>query len=699
MAAAMLPFFAHGTTTILANAYYATGVQPHADASISQIASAQAAAVSSSLAVCPIGTMPTGSAVVTSTNEDFAGVWGVFAPGRGNVNAASKGGSNDWGITLSVIAPGTKNVSAVRLDHSYGNERWSTNNPSEYPLVVYEADKKLVNKSADTFLLWAGTHTFKIYAQSESQSFAGAKLTFIFDDNSTVAFDVPAVPVAPVKPVVEISVASSSSRTVTGGSVQALISSYTVDTSKSTSPEGVRMSNLAINYKTNSIARPSDLTSCGLYDGSVALNNGANILNPISANGASTTISFNQPIVIPRGVIKTFALKCNVSSSAQAGATYAFDLASPATTGLTSVTSSQNVFPAQPNNTSQPVAVGVTTLSVSSDASAPALKNVSAGSAGVVLNALKVSAVGEAIRLDRIGLKLTSGNSGNLSAVTIWDGATQVGQMMFVGSNTTGTTSLSTPVIIPKNSDKVLVVKADISSVLVPANTSDLVRVDYNGADGARGVGVDSGVTLYTIGTFTNSTGIRVFQSLPSVTIDSLSSSGVSDGKLLRFKVTASAGGPISLAKVGLVVSATSGVTVYGMNIYGYQDASYTQPVSTASGNGALALSTTTVSGSSPVSVIVAATGTSTALLIPAGTTRYFEVRALAILGITTGSSITTTLVGDSTYTVGLSSGAFVWSPFGRVSQVPLNANDWVNGVGVVVGQNGSNQLVQMRAM
>ena len=86
-----------------------------------------------------------------------------------------------------------------------------------------------------------------------------------------------------------------------------------------------------------------------------------------------------------------------------------------------------------------------------------------------------------------------------------------------------------------------------------------------------------------------------------------------------------------------------------------------------------------------------------TALQIPAGQTRYFELRA-TVSGVATAASVTTTLNGDTAYIdathlgagfVSTTTGAiadsnndFIWSGNATTTAV-FNANDWANGYGI----------------
>ena len=248
-----------------------------------------------------------------------------------------------------------------------------------------------------------------------------------------------------------------------------------------------------------------------------------------------------------------------------------------------------------------------------------------------------------------------SSSSSDLVQVTLWDGATQVGTAVFTGSNVLATSTLTSPVSLPKDTDKTITIKGNLSAIgsSEAVNVSGhLVAVNVESNTNTYGTGVGSGATINSTGS-TAVAGARVFKSYPTLALDTLGSSGAADNKLLRFKVTAGSAGSISIAEINFTVATSS--TNYaafptGVNVFGFSDSSYSQPISGVSSGGQLSASNvaptlTAVSITPQTSAAVA-----TFIEVPAGQTRYFEVRSTGGTGSGASWSLTTTLTGDSAF-------------------------------------------------
>jgi hypothetical protein len=271
-----------------------------------------------------------------------------------------------------------------------------------------------------------------------------------------------------------------------------------------------------------------------------------------------------------------------------------------------------------------------------------------------------------------------------------------------------------------KDVDKVITVKLD-TAVIGPnsgaTSSGHLVALDHNSS---RGTGQDSGAT-YNIGAAQGTTafnGVRVMKSFPTVGLGSLPSTGLSDNRLGRFTVTAGATGPVSLTEFNLSFATSSLVTAGGqlsnVNIYAYGDSAYSNAVGSGT-NGAVNLTghPLTSTGASSVGWQTSATnfeftvtdssGASTTLQVPTGTTYYFEVRG-TVTGIQSGSSVVTTLKGDSApafvaggrYSNPLGKAddstphcalvgqcGFIWSPNSTTTSVVRASADWTDGTSV----------------
>jgi uncharacterized repeat protein (TIGR01451 family) len=282
--------------------------------------------------------------------------------------------------------------------------------------------------------------------------------------------------------------------------------------------------------------------------------------------------------------------------------------------------------------------------------------------------------------VQRMAVKLTSGVASDLVKVAVYDGVTKVGDGFILGGATTASITFLSNVLVPKDTDKVLTIKGDFSLIGTgePVGVSGhLVQVDFLSG---QGVGKTSGTVVNATGS-TAVAGVRVAKSFLTVTdiSSTLTPGGLADGRLMRFKVTADSHGAIGLGRFALAVfpnSASLGVT--NITLYAFEDSNYSIPASgTGSSDGMIPATDAGSWWPSPTSPIQ----------VPAGASRYFEVRG-AVSGSTSGSAVTTTLLGDSAYSgIGIYSiqkekGYFIWSP-NSISQSVKSDNDWTNGYGV----------------
>lgn len=507
---------------------------------------------------------------------------------------------------------------------------------------------------------------------------------------------------------ISVSATPAAQSIVAGG--QVTFSNYQLDASQA--GEDVRFSSMPLKLTFGGSAVANTLNSCQLWDGATALNTGSNVVNPASSvtTGSDVTFTFDQSLTVSKGTVKTLTLKCNVSSSAVSGNTFNWGIqASPSIT-VTGVTSSNDVTESVTASVGQVMTVAAGSLTVTTDTSSPSYALAAAGSTGNVAGVFKFRANNEGVNLSKLGLKLTntaSSSASDLVQVTIWDGATQVGTAVFTGTNTVATSSFATPVALPKDADKTLTVKVDLAAIGTsqPGVQGHLIAVDLNGSDttGTEGTGTLSGntINLATSGSSgsTAVAGVRMFKSLPTFALDTLSSSGIGDGKLMRFKVTANAAGNIGLNQFKFTIASSTITGVTAVNLYGYTDSGYSTGIS---GFTSGQISSSNVSPASGGAVTITP---ASVVNIPAGTTYYFELRG-TVAGVQTGSSVSTTLLGDSSYAslasfmgtsaaVVSASGNLVWSPNATTTSLATHV-DWTNGYGVV--GLPSSGLIQTRS-
>ena len=500
---------------------------------------------------------------------------------------------------------------------------------------------------------------------------------------------------------------SPASQTVTPGGSSVLMANFSFDASQS--GEDIRLSSVPTRLAYASGADETELTSCAIYDGSTSLSTGSNIVNPSDADTTPVdqTFTLDNPVTITKGTVKTLGVRCNVSGAAANTGTFAWSPGSTAfITGfsITGATSGTTITPTSSSGTSPTFTIGAGSATVTTDASSPAYKLAAANTTGSSNAVLKFRATNEDVNLQKIGLQLTntaSSSAADLTTVTLWDGATQIGTATFLDGSTVATSTLSSPLVLPKNTDKVITVKANYANLgtgEAVTFSGHLVAVDFKNAEG---VGAQSGTTIFPSGSSASS-GTRVMKSFPTFSLDSTinNTTGLTDGRLMRFKVTADAAGPVGVTQFALNF-ATSTASLTNVSIFGFEDSAYSTAISGVTAGGDLQ-STADATVPSTGNVVVGVTtsgGTATAIQIPAGATRYFEVRA-SVSGSATGASATTKVLGSSSFPstsagvsanpllaasasgVSSSDNVFVWSP-NSTTTAARGDQDWTNGYGV----------------
>jgi len=345
-------------------------------------------------------------------------------------------------------------------------------------------------------------------------------------------------------------------------------------------------------------------------------------------------------------------------------------------------------------------------LQVTLDPSSPSYRIVPNLTTQTV-NVLRFHAAGEEMELRRVALQLADTASGSdIMKVTIWDGGTEVGEAIFTSNLRTATSIISnpdnTPVIIPKDGDKILTITAQLMGIGIsqPGTSAALIKVDYDGDSqtGTEAIGRESGRTIYTTSPDTQSAGVRMFKSVPTVQKLQIPTNIASNGEksLHRFKITADASGDVTIHKVSPVI-ALGIPEIKNVNLYAYTESSFSTLVSnTARSDGALlsvdipAVSLAGIYKNTPIPITFQ---NSQGLpwgqvVIPAGQSRYFELRAV-LSGINTQSDtlVDAQPMGDSQFSgmteaANLASSNFIWSPNSTTS-ASIFHKDWTTGYGV----------------
>ncbi|MCX6752172.1 MAG: hypothetical protein NTZ87_01585 [Candidatus Nomurabacteria bacterium] len=314
-------------------------------------------------------------------------------------------------------------------------------------------------------------------------------------------------------------------------------------------------------------------------------------------------------------------------------------------------------------------------LTFEADASTPYVQMVAAGSANVTLSVFKFSASYEDMSLTSVGLHI-NGDPACIERLSLWDGNTQIGYGYFPAS-----TNMFVPLThftIPKNASKTLTIKADLSSIgiseaLTVSGHQVGVAIDDSNPDRTVGIGMDSGRVIQACGDGRTPGGAWVFKSFPTFTLETLPSTGMMDGRLLQFKVSANVSGSISIHMIALWIN-FQGATIQNINLYNL-----------ATGE---KFSATNFNGSPGVLNMYA----QTPIVISAGATYFFELRG-EVQVTNQFAWMGSQLLGDCCNGCGglidtannveqCGGGALIWSPnsFGISS---LADPDWKNAEGI----------------
>ncbi len=515
----------------------------------------------------------------------------------------------------------------------------------------------------------------------------------------------------------------------------------------SASGEDIRVTTIPL-YNDGTTGAATDLTNCQLRDGSatgVSLTTGSNVKNP-SSFASSTTFTFDGTgLIIPKNTAKTLSLTCDVKSGT-ANNLYWWGIGSGTLTGAVATTdysgatglaSAQTISTTfnRANGQKMTVASGGSYTVTADTSSGYLYRAVRADTTNVPLAAFRFTAgLTEDLNLQRIALQLSnvaSNSPADLAnqRVTIWDGATQVGTARFDGPNdgspNYATSTLSTPVRIPRGETKTLVVKGDLYRQDGDTNTTSTadnggygaflaISYDGNNNDGINGnyaTGFDSGTNVSGSTTSDATTnGVRIFRNVPTITF--IPTSGVlnTTNPLYTFKVTnPDPSRDLVMKKVSFSIATSGNYTINQFILYGDGVAA------NAAINGS-GLQTAGVTTYDTVEIRFNGTSSTTnAAVVPAGGSKTYELKGTSIT--TAGSQITDSidlvLLADTAYpscqflmckytsvdtgpTLAAASSTryIAWSPFSTTTAVSSSATeanlDWTNSYGVpFVNANG----------
>ncbi|MFC1756707.1 beta strand repeat-containing protein [Patescibacteria group bacterium] len=506
------------------------------------------------------------------------------------------------------------------------------------------------------------------------------------------------------------------SQTIIAGVNEFNFANYVLDAGNS--GEDVALTSLPLAYDAS--ANPTTMSNCALWEGGEQLITGSNVVSPTAA-ASGTAYTFDTTLVIPKGTSKTLALKCDVAGNATANDTFEFGYDSDSDPTPTGITSGQDVSESETDSVGQTMTIAAEGTYTVDDDSTPGYTVVSAGATGVTLLKLKFAAVNEDIDIERVNFQLST-NASNTPLdligrqVTLWDGSSQIGTAEFSTSDYATSTLIATKKFrVPSGGTKTMTIKGNISGISGTVGpliaSGDLLIVTYDGdsngsANGNYGKGVSSGQTIDGTSSDVTPTGVRIMKSSPTfaqVDLDSNTLQTDSALPIYRFSVTADDAGDAYMYKFTFnISSSTKTATTTNYGLYAFTDSSFSNEDTTFSTTGLLnaesryATAITDTPSGGDIQIWMEDGSATTTYEVPAGDTRYFELRAnVASVETETGTeNIVVKLLGDAAYpTISMAQGSeidadtnddFIWSPNSTTSSIATSDQDYTNGYGLL---------------
>lgn len=480
----------------------------------------------------------------------------------------------------------------------------------------------------------------------------------------------------------------------------------------SASGEDVRVTSFKVQQIISAAAQGDKVHGLVLYDGATALNTGSDVVNPTDTTNTTRESTFNlsNPLVVPKASVKTIVLKGNISASAGADSTHAFGIdASPAVsaTGASTGTSITASVTASNGQTMTMKSGGA--YAVALDSGTHSGKMVYAGATGVEMARYRFNATSEAINLTNLRLKLGSASTSqdDLVKVYLYDTAgTKVSEAIATTTAQIDFTIASSAFVIPKDGEKVMIVKADLATIGtgLPGTTGHVLAIDYFGSSNRtsnKGIGASSGTSINSDTAFsTAQSAVYLFKGIPKLQKLSLSTNVLVNATQLpvyKFKVSAQ-GNDIDLYKITLEVATTS-MTVEDVSVVDVTESA--ELTLYASSTAAGIFGNVNVAGSVQLGDIffLAAPGSAdptvlanhTPRTVSTALPRTFEVR-LTTAAVATGDSLSIQLNGDPSTGLngalvvandanGWPENDFIWSDRSATSTAQSRtAPTWTNG-------------------
>ena len=493
---------------------------------------------------------------------------------------------------------------------------------------------------------------------------------------------------------ISVSVSSQPvAQNVIAGAQQYEFARYVFDAGQS--GEDIRVTSIPLYFSTNGTR--TDLTNCQLLDGSVSVTSGSNKVNPATTDTASSTMfTFDgNGFVVSKGTSKTLSLKCDVKTGVTTKYWWGIDSAQDATS-FSGMTSGQTISEAFVDSNGQVMtATGAGSYTVAIDSNSTYQYRAARAGTEVALGAFRFTAsVNEDMTLKQVALALgeTASNSpADLlnQEVQLYDGSTKIG----VGQFSVGdfaTSSLLTPLVIPKGTTKTIVVKGTLAvQDSVNGTPGAFLKVNYdgdnNGLNGNYATGNDSGSTISGTSADVTTNGIRIFANVPTITVTSTGGVFQNNVDTYKFVVSNPGNKDMALKQVTFAI-ATTGGTASSFTLY-------------ADG---VAVATAADPSGTGVTLKVAFDATNAGKIIPANSSKTYILKCASLVDTASVSeTLSVSLKADTaniqvvTQTTHLATSSpllsgynTVWSP---MSTTTLQANtaeaegndDWTNGYGL----------------
>jgi len=512
------------------------------------------------------------------------------------------------------------------------------------------------------------------------------------------------------------------------GKTDHLFAKYILDASNS--GEDVRVTQLKLRHTTSAAAIHSNITNITLYDTAItsqatcesnsdrywdatygcALNSGQQGESVTTSIATSTITLSNNVLVVEKGVQKTIEVRGDIAAGS-ANQTHAFGISDSAVTS-TGADTGESLTSTYSQSHGQAMTLQTAgKLTIAKDSSWPSNKLVVAGAEKEIVGVLNLTADWEDVILTDIQFNVDAVNSGNQDEVDTVYLYNESGDM--IGSLTpTSTTWLITvpesaqnsgaaTINVSNTSGEKIYVKADMANIGTgyTGGAGQGFNVDVDNATDVNGKGADSSSTSITTSGTVTGNDVQIYQSIPTVTDLSVSSTltNGSGKELYKFRVSADAAGDIGFYKATFLVT-TDTATVTNFALYEINGSTETNLTYGSTYPGTYVVDTAASGGTGGQYKLEMGVDTETInwsgqeyRIVPAGGYRDFVLKG-TVANSVSGSSVSVSLCGDdaapTSYPLaasnidGYKSDDFIWSDLnvGNSTTTATNTAEWTNG-------------------